>query len=53
MAIGTAELKLSFDVFSKLLSWASKKRNNKELESLKSQAFQELLKGSASRPTEV
>jgi hypothetical protein len=45
MALPTSELKLGYDLFSKLLNWAAGKRQSKRLEALKSAAFQELLKG--------
>lgn len=47
MALPTPELKLGYDLFSKLLNWAAGKRQSKRLEALKSAAFQELLKGEA------
>jgi len=47
MPIPTSELKLGYELFSKLLSWAAGKRQSKRLEALKSAAFQELLKGDA------
>ncbi len=47
MALPTPELKLGYDLFSKLLNWAAGKRQSKRLEALKSAAFQELLKGDA------
>lgn len=45
MALPTPELKLGYELFSKLLTWAAGKRQSKRLEALKSKAFQELLKG--------
>jgi hypothetical protein len=48
MPVGAAEIKLGFDIFSKLIGWATGKRKNKEIEKLISQAFQELLKGDSS-----
>jgi len=45
MALPTSELKLGYELFSKLLNWAAGKRQSKRLEALKSAAFQELLKG--------
>jgi hypothetical protein len=45
MALPTPELKLGYELFSKLLNWAAGKRQSKRLEILKSTAFQELLKG--------
>lgn len=45
MPIPTSELKLGYELFSKLLNWAAGKRQSKRLEALKSAAFQELLKG--------
>jgi len=45
MSLPTPELKLGYDLFSKLLNWAAGKRQSKRLEALKSAAFQELLKG--------
>ena len=47
MSLPTPELKLGYDLFSKLLNWAAGKRQSKRLEALKSAAFQELLKGDA------
>ncbi len=47
MSLPTPELKLGYDLFSKLLNWAAGKRQSKRLEALKSTAFQELLKGDA------
>ncbi len=47
MALPTPELKLGYELFSKLLNWAAGKRQSKRLEALKSAAFQELLKGEA------
>jgi hypothetical protein len=47
MALPTPELKLGYELFSKLLTWAAGKRQSKRLEALKSAAFQELLKGEA------
>ena len=47
MALPTPELKLGYELFSKLLNWAAGKRQSKRLEALKSAAFQELLKGDA------
>jgi hypothetical protein len=47
MALPTPELKLGYELFSKLLNWAAGKRQSKRLEALKSTAFQELLKGEA------
>lgn len=45
MPLPTNELKLGYELFSKLLNWAAGKRSSKRLEELKSKAFQELLKG--------
>lgn len=45
MSLPTSELKLGYELFSKLLTWAAGKRSSKRLEALKSAAFQELLKG--------
>ncbi len=45
MPVPTPELKLGYELFSKLLNWAAGKRQSKRLEALKSVAFQELLKG--------
>lgn len=45
MPLPTSELKLGYELFSKLLTWAAGKRSSKRLEALKSAAFQELLKG--------
>ena len=45
MPLPTPELKLGYELFSKLLNWAAGKRQSKRLEALKSAAFQELLKG--------
>ena len=45
MPLPTPELKLGYELFSKLLNWAAGKRQSKRLEDLKSKAFQELLKG--------
>lgn len=45
MSLPTPELKLGYELFSKLLNWAAGKRQSKRLEALKSAAFQELLKG--------
>ncbi len=45
MSLPTTELKLGYELFSKLLNWAAGKRQSKRLEALKSAAFQELLKG--------
>jgi hypothetical protein len=45
MSLPTPELRLGYDLFSKLLNWAAGKRQSKRLEALKSAAFQELLKG--------
>lgn len=45
MPLPTSELKLGYELFSKLLNWAAGKRQSKRLEALKSAAFQELLKG--------
>jgi hypothetical protein len=45
MSLPTSELKLGYELFSKLLNWAAGKRQSKRLEKLKSAAFQELLKG--------
>jgi hypothetical protein len=45
MSLPTSELKLGYELFSKLLTWAAGKRQSKRLEALKSAAFQELLKG--------
>ena len=47
MPLPTPELKLGYELFSKLLTWAAGKRQSKRLEELKSRAFQELLKGDA------
>ena len=47
MPLPTSELKLGYELFSKLLNWAAGKRQSKRLEELKSKAFQELLKGDA------
>lgn len=47
MPLPTSELKLGYELFSKLLNWAAGKRQSKRLEALKSIAFQELLKGDA------
>jgi hypothetical protein len=47
MVLPTPELKLGYELFSKLLTWAAGKRQSKRLEALKSAAFQELLKGEA------
>lgn len=47
MPLPTSELKLGYELFSKLLTWAAGKRSSKHLEALKSAAFQELLKGEA------
>jgi hypothetical protein len=47
MPLPTPELKLGYELFSKLLNWAAGKRQSKRLEALKSAAFQELLKGEA------
>jgi hypothetical protein len=47
MPLPTAELKLGYELFSQLLTWAAGKRQSKRLEALKSAAFQELLKGEA------
>ena len=47
MPLPTPELKLGYELFSKLLNWAAGKRQSKRLETLKSAAFQELLKGDA------
>lgn len=47
MPLPTSELKLGYELFSKLLTWAAGKRQSKRLEALKSAAFQELLKGDA------
>ncbi|WP_257305657.1 hypothetical protein [Geothrix campi] len=47
MSLPTPELKLGYELFSKLLNWAAGKRQSKRLEELKSKAFQELLKGDA------
>ncbi len=47
MPLPTSELKLGYELFSKLLNWAAGKRQSKRLEALKSAAFQELLKGDA------
>ena len=47
MSLPTSELKLGYELFSKLLNWAAGKRQSKRLEALKSEAFQELLKGDA------
>jgi hypothetical protein len=47
MPLPTPELKLGYELFSKLLTWAAGKRQSKRLEALKSRAFQELLKGDA------
>jgi len=47
MPLPTPELKLGYELFSKLLNWAAGKRQSKRLEALKSAAFQELLKGDA------
>lgn len=47
MSLPTPELKLGYELFSKLLNWAAGKRQSKRLEALKSAAFQELLKGEA------
>ena len=47
MSLPTPELKLGYELFSKLLNWAAGKRQSKRLEALKSAAFQELLKGDA------
>jgi len=47
MSLPTPELKLGYELFSKLLNWAAGKRQSKRLEELKSRAFQELLKGDA------
>ncbi|WP_243288303.1 hypothetical protein [Geothrix terrae] len=47
MSLPTPELKLGYELFSKLLTWAAGKRQSKRLEALKSAAFQELLKGDA------
>ena len=45
MSLPTPELKLGYELFSKLLNWAAGRRQSKRLEVLKSVAFQELLKG--------
>jgi len=45
MALPTSELRLGYELFSKLLNWAAGRRQSKQLEALKSAAFQELLKG--------
>jgi hypothetical protein len=45
MPLPTPELRLGYELFSKLLGWAAGKRASKRLETLKSAAFQELLKG--------
>jgi hypothetical protein len=45
MSLPTPELKLGYELFYKLLNWAAGKRQSKQLEALKSAAFQELLKG--------
>ena len=45
MSLPTPELKLGYELFSKLLNWAAGRRQSKQLEALKSAAFQELLKG--------
>jgi hypothetical protein len=45
MSLPTPELRLGYELFSKLLNWAAGKRQSKRLEALKSTAFQELLKG--------
>lgn len=47
MSLPTPELKLGYELFSKLLTWAAGKRQSKHLDALKSAAFQELLKGDA------
>ncbi|WP_306591045.1 hypothetical protein [Geothrix sp. 21YS21S-4] len=47
MSLPTPELRLGYELFSKLLNWAAGKRQSKRLEALKSAAFQELLKGDA------
>jgi hypothetical protein len=47
MPLPTSELKLGYELFSKLLNWAAGKRQSKRLDELKSKAFQELLKGDA------
>ncbi|MDR3684382.1 MAG: hypothetical protein P4L11_11705 [Geothrix sp.] len=47
MSLPTPELKLGYELFSKLLNWAAGRRQSKQLEALKSAAFQELLKGEA------
>jgi len=47
MSLPTPELKLGYELFSKLLNWAAGRRQSKRLEALKSRAFQELLKGDA------
>ncbi len=45
MPLPTSELKLGYELFSKLLGWAAGRRASKRLEALKSEAFRELLKG--------
>jgi hypothetical protein len=45
MPLPTSELRLGYDLFSKLLNWTAGKRQSKRLEALKSVAFRELLKG--------
>lgn len=45
MSLPTPELRLGYELFSKLLNWAAGRRQSKRLEALKSAAFQELLKG--------
>ena len=47
MSLPTPELKLGYELLSKLLNRAAGKRQSKRLEALKSAAFQELLKGDA------
>lgn len=47
MPLPSSELKLGYELFSKLLNWAAGKRQSKRLEALKSAAFRELLKGDA------
>lgn len=39
MPLPTPELKLGYELFSKLLNWAAGKRQSKRLEALKSAAF--------------
>jgi len=45
MAVGTGEIKLTYELFSRLILSILGRKENKKLQELMSQAYQELLKG--------